>query len=46
MLKKTILFFLLIILQYLVECLPFGGVGNSGIGNYHGNWNGFEFDSD
>lgn len=35
--KKTILFFLLIILQYLVECLPFGGVGNSGIGNYHGN---------
>jgi acyl-CoA reductase-like NAD-dependent aldehyde dehydrogenase len=22
--------------------LPFGGVGNSGIGNYHGNLNGFE----
>ncbi len=24
------------LMQISFECLPFGGVGNSGMGNYHG----------
>lgn len=31
-----------VMMQISYECLPFGGVGNSGIGNYHGN---FSFDT-